>query len=749
MDLVAFEDFDGTTLNPARWRVLGEPGMTQTSPLAPVLQWGDHWGATDSTWRTPSYIHDPAAVNLQNSVLSLGWRYINSIWRAGAITSATAYSPPRGNSFSPPAHGLCEVKFRVPVLPAGFGAFYGAFLMPSVDSFGGWPSSGEKTTVEMTQHPDGVAVNPSGHIAFSDLPNNWGPGGAAIDFRGNSSALTNPSVSVLDGQWHTVSQHQYASGVEEILDFYFDGRRYHRMTIPASHAERVRGDWYWLLVAQGMGFWGVGFPPNATLTNYYFEIDSIKHYAPAAPPTTWAITPYAATRAEGNSGATAFTFRVGRAGASLPAATVNYAVSGMATGADFVGGSLPMGQLIFAAAEDDKELTINVAGDATYEPDETFTVTISAPSHGVVATATATGTIQNDDAAPPSGSKPNTSARATAMGLTRLWQDRLGDPNEPPDPWDFYMPNLGVRHNNDSFNHNDAYDRRISYATLNHAPPGITPPIRVLRIRRDNGKVGSLNYLSSWYPGNYNKFFISWWVYYDANFADIINTQDGFTYMGGKSPFLIVSGGPTTWQPGTNWHYTSVCANEHAKGNEFGLNWVVRTSNKTRIEYTIYGHIPGFGTSWRADSYSNWGNLVGGLPSNANALHPAYLSLGAWHLVEMYVEIGDTRTSGKMYTWIDGTLGLRLEGMDLGGWVGNRGWYHGMTKANYQNFGGASITSSYDTDPLGTLAGPPYGGWRNKGGNIREMNGGWGENPQFICRANSSLYLWNCMHWAA
>jgi hypothetical protein len=44
-------------------------------------------------------------------------------------------------------------------------------------------------------------------------------------------------------------------------------------------------------------------------------------------------------------------------------------------------------------------VTVSVLGDTTPEVDETFVVTLSAPGHAVLGTATATGTILDDDIA--------------------------------------------------------------------------------------------------------------------------------------------------------------------------------------------------------------------------------------------------------------------------------------------------------------------------------------------------------------
>ncbi|MBP2235262.1 hypothetical protein J2Z31_001754 [Sinorhizobium kostiense] len=100
---------------------------------------------------------------------------------------------------------------------------------------------------------------------------------------------------------------------------------------------------------------------------------------------------------EGDTGTTLFTFTVTRT-SGKGAARVNYAVTG-AQAEDFTGGLLPSGTIFFRNGETSITLTIPVAGDTLIEPDETFTVTLSNPAGGTIATGTATGTIQNDDVA--------------------------------------------------------------------------------------------------------------------------------------------------------------------------------------------------------------------------------------------------------------------------------------------------------------------------------------------------------------
>lgn len=113
----------------------------------------------------------------------------------------------------------------------------------------------------------------------------------------------------------------------------------------------------------------------------------------------FSITPLAADKAEGNSGTTAFTFTVTRAGDLGSAALVDWSLSGIANAADFVASS---GTLSFAADEASKTLTIQVNGDLQVEADETFTVTLNNArlqdgTAQMVVDGTADGVIRNDD----------------------------------------------------------------------------------------------------------------------------------------------------------------------------------------------------------------------------------------------------------------------------------------------------------------------------------------------------------------
>lgn len=131
-----------------------------------------------------------------------------------------------------------------------------------------------------------------------------------------------------------------------------------------------------------------------------FEFDS-------APPSTLSIAATDANKSEGNAASTSFTFTVTRAGTDLSGtSTVDYAVTGSGANPvnaiDFDGNTLPSGSLSFAANETSKVITILVNGDTTVEPNEGFTVTLSSPSGSTITTATAAGSINNDDNPPSS-----------------------------------------------------------------------------------------------------------------------------------------------------------------------------------------------------------------------------------------------------------------------------------------------------------------------------------------------------------
>ena len=122
------------------------------------------------------------------------------------------------------------------------------------------------------------------------------------------------------------------------------------------------------------------------------------------PHASFAIAPTDAIKDEGDASTTSYSFTVTRSGILSNADSVDWAVAGSgvdpADAADF-GGSFPSGTAHFAPGETTQIVTVDVTGDTTFEADEGFTVALSNASAGtVIATASAAGTILNDDPAP-------------------------------------------------------------------------------------------------------------------------------------------------------------------------------------------------------------------------------------------------------------------------------------------------------------------------------------------------------------
>ncbi|MCG8351660.1 MAG: hypothetical protein MI924_28160, partial [Chloroflexales bacterium] len=104
---------------------------------------------------------------------------------------------------------------------------------------------------------------------------------------------------------------------------------------------------------------------------------------------------------EGNAGTTTnAVFTVSLSAASDQTVTVDFATSnGTANaGSDYISAS---GVLTFPAGVTTRIITVVVNGDDLNEPDQTFFVTLSNPSNATITRNRGTGTILNDDPAPP------------------------------------------------------------------------------------------------------------------------------------------------------------------------------------------------------------------------------------------------------------------------------------------------------------------------------------------------------------
>ena len=101
---------------------------------------------------------------------------------------------------------------------------------------------------------------------------------------------------------------------------------------------------------------------------------------------------------EGDSGSTSMVFTVTLSAAYSQDVTVDYADAGTGTatsGTDYT--AVTAGTLTFAAGTTSQTITVSVTGDTTSEPDETVAISLSNPTNATVSTATATGTIADND----------------------------------------------------------------------------------------------------------------------------------------------------------------------------------------------------------------------------------------------------------------------------------------------------------------------------------------------------------------
>src|SRR5262249_13408368 len=97
---------------------------------------------------------------------------------------------------------------------------------------------------------------------------------------------------------------------------------------------------------------------------------------------------------EGASGTTNYLFTVTLSNTSSQTITVAYATADgtAAAGSDYIATS---GTLTFSPSSTSRTITVPVRYDTVFEPDETFTVNLSAPVNATIADGTGTGTIIN------------------------------------------------------------------------------------------------------------------------------------------------------------------------------------------------------------------------------------------------------------------------------------------------------------------------------------------------------------------
>jgi hypothetical protein len=128
--------------------------------------------------------------------------------------------------------------------------------------------------------------------------------------------------------------------------------------------------------------------------------DSYTFNVAAAEVSAWSIVAKDAVKNEGDTGTTAFVFTITRTNAS-EAGSITWNAVGSGTSPATADDFAVMTQTVsFAAGETSKDITIFVNGDKVVEANEAFNVNLSGASNGTISNGTATGVINNDDAAP-------------------------------------------------------------------------------------------------------------------------------------------------------------------------------------------------------------------------------------------------------------------------------------------------------------------------------------------------------------
>ena len=122
---------------------------------------------------------------------------------------------------------------------------------------------------------------------------------------------------------------------------------------------------------------------------------------PFVPLPALSIVATDADQPEGNTGSTSFIFTVNRTGDTSAESSALWSVipngSSPADALDFNGIRFPSGIVRFEPGQTTQTISLAVRADYEQEPDESFMVSLNQPTGATITTATAVGTIRNDD----------------------------------------------------------------------------------------------------------------------------------------------------------------------------------------------------------------------------------------------------------------------------------------------------------------------------------------------------------------
>ena len=190
------------------------------------------------------------------------------------------------------------------------------------------------------------------------------------------------SLDVVARIWDASGKQIASSNPTNILSAAFD-----LMLPPGFYSLAIRGT--------GKGTAYDGYTAYGSLGPYSVSVETNPQ------PPLVSIAAIDAVLAEGNAASKAFSFTATRSGSTTGTTTATWKTLAKAgstvTAADFAGGVFPSGKVTFVPGQTTALINVFVAGDSVLELDELFAVTLTKVTLGSIGTATATGTIQNDD----------------------------------------------------------------------------------------------------------------------------------------------------------------------------------------------------------------------------------------------------------------------------------------------------------------------------------------------------------------
>jgi hypothetical protein len=143
----------------------------------------------------------------------------------------------------------------------------------------------------------------------------------------------------------------------------------------------------------------VGAAYQSSPVSAYVAVSVVTDVPPPPPPAAPVVTISCAPASVAEDGVSNLVYTFTRTGEISAPLTVTYAVSGSAAnGTDYaaVGASVT-----FAAGSNTATVTVNPTADSVVESDETITIALTGSGYTIGIPGSATGTISNDDTAPP------------------------------------------------------------------------------------------------------------------------------------------------------------------------------------------------------------------------------------------------------------------------------------------------------------------------------------------------------------